>query len=88
MKGPSPQRLWKYIARCLRLQSYLASPGDGRTAPQITGYRHHLAMVSVVGIGLTLPFDGEPYGPRDSEYAAAQRLLRRSLASPVHCNTS
>jgi len=35
VKGPSPQRLWKYIVRCLRLQSYLESPGDGRTAPQI-----------------------------------------------------
>jgi hypothetical protein len=192
VKGPSPQRLWKYIARCLRLQSYLASPGDGRTAPQIpapvllwalllsrllreyafhavealvhssarralqvetsfgddalgyfterlpaaptraalaaalrqakrhkafdgsrfiglavdgttvgrchqslcklcrphrnqarqiTGYRHHLALVSVVGTGLTLPFDVEPYGPGDSEYAAGQRLLRRAVGS-------
>jgi len=35
VKGPSLQRLWKYIARCLRLHSYLVSPGDGRTAPQI-----------------------------------------------------
>ena len=192
MKGPSPQRLWKYLARCLRLQSYLESPGDGRRAPQIaapvllwalllgrllreysfhavealvhssarralqvatafgddtlsyfterlpaaptraalgatlrqakrhkafeaspfiglavdgttvgrcqkstcklcrphrnqagqiTGYRHHLALVSVVGTGLTLPFDVEPYGPGDSEYAAAQRLLRRALGA-------
>ncbi len=44
---------------------------------QIMGYRHHLAMVSVVGGGITLPFDVEPYGPKDSEYAAGQRLLRR-----------
>jgi hypothetical protein len=190
VKGPTPQRLWKYIARCLRLQSYLASPGDGRTAPQIparvllwallisrilreytfyalealvnssarralqvetsfgddapgyfterlqpgptraalattlrqakrhkafddspfiglavdgttvgrcqqsgcalcrphrnrarqiTGYRHHLAMISVVGGGLTLPLDVEPYGPGDSEYAAGQRILRRAV---------
>ena len=35
MKGPSPRRLWKYLVRCLRLQSYLLSPGDGRPAPQI-----------------------------------------------------
>jgi hypothetical protein len=44
---------------------------------QIVGYRHHLAMISVVGGGITLPFDVEPYGPNDSEYAAGQRLLRR-----------
>jgi hypothetical protein len=35
VKGPSPQRLWKYLARCLRRQSYLESPSDGRKAPQI-----------------------------------------------------
>ena len=46
---------------------------------QIVGYRHHLAMISVVGAGITLPFDVEPYGPKDSEYAAGQRLLRRTL---------
>ena len=34
-------------------------------------------MISVVGTGLTLPLDVEPYGPRDSEYNAARRLLRR-----------
>ena len=192
MKGPSPRGLWKYIARCLRLQSYLESPGEGRTAPQIpapvllwalllgrllreysfhavealvrssarralqittsfgddtlgyfterlpaaptraalaaalrqakrhrafddsyfiglavdgttvgrcqkstcklcrphrnksgeiTGYRHHLTLVSVVGTGLTLPLDVEPYGPGDSEYAAGQRLLRRAVGA-------
>lgn len=190
MKGPSPQRLWKYLARCLRLQPYLESPGDGRTAPQIparvllwalllgrvlreysfhavealvhssarralqittsfgddvlgyfterlpaaptraalaatlrqakrlkafdsspfvglavdgttvgrchlatcklcrphrnaagqiTGYRHHLALISMVGTGLTLPFDVEPYGPGESEYGASQILLRRAV---------
>jgi hypothetical protein len=46
---------------------------------QIAGYRHHLAMVSVVGGALALPFDVEPYGPGDSEYAAGQRLLTRVL---------
>jgi hypothetical protein len=46
---------------------------------QICGYQHSLVMVSVVGTGLSLPFDGEPYGPDDSEYAAGQRLLRRVL---------
>jgi hypothetical protein len=36
-------------------------------------------LISVVGAGLTLPVDVEPYGPGDSEYAAAQRLLRRAV---------
>jgi Transposase DDE domain len=192
VKGASPQRLWKYIARCLRLQPYLESPGDGRTAPQIparvllwallvgrvlreysfhavealvrsptrralqvatsfgddvlgyfterlpaaptraalaaalrqakrlkafdlspfiglavdgttvgrchqstcklcrphrnaagqiTGYRHHLALISVVGTGLTLPCEVEPYGPGESEYGAGQILLRRAVGA-------
>jgi hypothetical protein len=192
VKGPSPQRLWKYIARCLRLQPYLESPGDGREAPQIparallwalllgrllreysfhavealvrssarralqittsfgddvlgyfterlpaaptrtalaealrqakrhkafddspfiglavdgttvgrcqqsacklcrphrnaagqiTGYRHHLTLISVVGTGLTLPCDVEPYGPGESEYGAGQILLRRAVGA-------
>jgi hypothetical protein len=46
---------------------------------QITGYRHHYSMISVVGCGLSLPFDVEPYGPGDSEYAASQRLLERAV---------
>jgi hypothetical protein len=50
-------------------------------AKQLLGYQHSLVMVSVVGTGLSLPFDGEPYGPGDSEYAAGQRLLRRVIGS-------
>lgn len=42
------------------------------------GCRHHFVLISVVGAGLTLPVDVEPYGAGDSEYAAAQRLLRRA----------
>lgn len=41
---------------------------------------HYFVMISVVGAGLTLPFDVEPYGPGDSEYAAGQRLLKRAVA--------
>jgi hypothetical protein len=48
---------------------------------QILGYQHHLVMISVVGTGLTLPCDVEPYGPGDSEYAAGGRLLRRAIAN-------
>jgi hypothetical protein len=46
---------------------------------EILGYHHQLVMISVVGTGLTLPLDVEPYGPRDSEYNAARRLLRRTV---------
>ncbi len=45
---------------------------------QILGYHHKLVMISVVGTGLTLPLDVEPYGPGDSEYSAGRRLLRRT----------
>lgn len=44
---------------------------------EIVGYRHHLVMASIVGTGLSLPIDVEPYGPGDSEYAAGQRLMKR-----------
>ena len=47
---------------------------------QVLGYLHHFELISVVGVGLTLPFDGEPYGPGDCEYVAGQRLLRRAIA--------
>lgn len=43
------------------------------------GCLHHFVLLSVVGTGLALPVDVEPYGPGDSEYAAAQRLLRRAV---------
>jgi hypothetical protein len=46
---------------------------------EILGYHHKLAMISVVGTGLTLPLDVEPYGPGDSEYNAGRRLLRRAV---------
>ena len=48
---------------------------------QILGYQHSFVMISVVGTGLSLPCDGEPYGSGDSEYAAGQRLLRRVIGS-------
>jgi hypothetical protein len=38
-------------------------------------------MISVVGTGLSLPFDAEPYAPGDSEYGASQRLLRRTVVA-------
>lgn len=46
---------------------------------QIIGYQHSFVLISVVGTGLSLPCDVEPYGPGDSEYAAGQRILRRVI---------
>ncbi len=48
---------------------------------QVIGYHHKLVTISVVGTGLTLPFDVEPYGPGDSELTAAKRLLTRVMGS-------
>jgi hypothetical protein len=48
---------------------------------QVLGHGHHFSLISVVGTGLSLPFDVEPYGPTDSEYAASQRLLQRAIAN-------
>jgi hypothetical protein len=45
---------------------------------EVIGHSHKFAAISVVGAGLSLPFDAEPYGPGDSEYAAGQRLLARA----------
>lgn len=64
--------------RCREEQCSLCRPFRN-AAKQIVGYRHHLVMLSVVGTGLSLPIDVEPYGPGDSEYAAGQRLLRRVI---------
>ena len=57
----------------------LCRPWRRAGSQQIAGYRHHLVMLSVVGTGLSLPIDVEPYGPGDSEYTAGQRLLRRTI---------
>ena len=46
-------------------------------AKEIQGYLHQFVMASVVGTGLVLPVDVEPYPAGDSEYAAGQRLLER-----------
>src|SRR5208337_4529212 len=48
---------------------------------EILGYHHKLVLISVAGTGLTLPLDVEPYGPGDSEYNAARRLLRRTVGN-------
>lgn len=45
------------------------------------GHTHRLSLISVVGTGLTLPCDVEPYGPGDSELRASERLLDRTVGS-------
>jgi Transposase DDE domain len=65
--------------RCEQKRCGLCRPWRGAGSNEIAGYRHHLVMLSVVGTGLSLPIDVEPYGARDSEYAAGQRLLRRII---------
>ena len=40
---------------------------------------HHLSLISVVGAGLSLPFDVEPYGPGDCELRTSERLLERAI---------
>ncbi len=48
-------------------------------AGELLGYRHHVAVLSVVGAGVTLPCDAEPYGPGDSEHGAGRRLVQRAV---------
>jgi hypothetical protein len=66
--------------RCRTEQCPLCRPFRNQDK-EIAGYRHHWTMIGVVGCGLSLPFDIEPYGPGDSEYAAGQRLLQRAVAN-------
>jgi Transposase DDE domain len=47
---------------------------------ELIGHQHCLSLVSLVGGGLNLPLDVEPYGPGDSEMAASQRALGRVVA--------
>jgi hypothetical protein len=46
---------------------------------EILGYHPQWVLISVVGTGLTLPVDVEPFGPGDSEYNAGRRALRRAV---------
>ena len=74
MKGPTPQRVWQYVARCLRLQGYLESPGDGRECPRIPAR----ALVWSLLIGRVL---------REGSFLAIEALVRsparRALSVPT-----
>jgi hypothetical protein len=63
---------WRARSGCALCRPY-------RKDQEIAGYRHHVVLATVVGTGLSLPFDVEPYGSGDSEYVAGQRLLRRAI---------
>jgi len=85
----------KAFENCSRIGLAMDGTGAGwRTRPgcalcrpqhnaqkEILGYQHCLVLISVVGTGLSLPVDVEPYGPNDSEYSAGQRLLQRVIGS-------
>jgi hypothetical protein len=47
----------------------------------VLGHKHELVMATVVGVGLTLPIDVEPYGQGDCELTAGRRLLPRIVAA-------
>ena len=66
------------VGRCATAICPLCRP-QRHSDRQIAGYAHHVVLASVVGAGLSLPFDVEPYGSGDSEYAAGQRLLQRAI---------
>lgn len=46
---------------------------------EVLGHLHHFSMISVVGAGLSLPFDVEPYLACESELGASERLLPRAI---------
>ena len=46
---------------------------------QGNGYGHKVSAISVVGGGLDLPFDVEPYVPGENEITASKRLLERAI---------
>ena len=75
MKGPNPRRLWTYVTRCLGLQSYFRSPGDGRPQPQIPAK----ALLWSLLIGQVL---------RACAFLAVERLVRSSARRALVVSTS
>jgi len=50
-------------------------------AGEVSGYRHPLSLISVVGVDLPLPCDLEPHPVGEGELAAGERLLDRAVAA-------
>jgi hypothetical protein len=46
---------------------------------EVLGHLHHFSLISIVGAGLSLPFDVEPYGAFENELEASKRLLPRAV---------
>jgi hypothetical protein len=67
-------------AACSTKRCALCQPSISGPAKTLVGYHHAFSMISVVGTGLSLPFDLEPYRDTESEYVASQRLLTRAVA--------
>jgi hypothetical protein len=65
-------------ARCRDRGCRLCHPTYG-PEKKIRGYHHALSLISVVGTGLPLPFDLEPWEADEGEYTASQRLLKRAV---------
>jgi hypothetical protein len=66
------------VARCTKARCDLCHPVFN-SEHQVSSYGHHFSMISVVGAGLSLPFDVEPYAATGSESAASGNLLRRAV---------
>ena len=64
------------VARSQKVNCPLCHPNyDGDH--KVIGHNHRFSLVSLVGTGMVLPLDVEPYCPGDSEIAASSRLLDR-----------
>ena len=55
---------------------------------EVHGCLHHFVLISVVGVGLTLPIDVEPYGPGDSDWLFVAYQWDPTLSSPTAGNTA
>jgi hypothetical protein len=55
---PTQTLLW-----ALLVGQILRQPSFHAVEARIQGFQHSFVMINVEGTGLSLPFDGEPYGP-------------------------
>lgn len=65
------------VARCTKARCSLCHPVLN-SEHQVCSQGHHFSMISVVGAGLSLPFDAEPYAERECEYSASNKLFKRA----------